>query len=84
MSYDTYRPDWDPFFSESWVPRTGTPRIDWGDRSADPKSDRVVKVSSPAEVKEEKKPAEFLLTPLREKIFSPDGADHVEVTKVGE
>jgi hypothetical protein len=47
MGYETYRPDWDPFFSESWVQNVENPRIDWGDRRADPTSNRRVNLSLP-------------------------------------
>lgn len=48
MSYDTYRPDWDPFFSESWTPKPLNPRPNWGDRSADPKASRRFNISDSA------------------------------------
>lgn len=51
MSYDTYRPDWDPFFSEVFLPKPPNQRIDWGDRSSDPKSDRKIRIGGVAEPK---------------------------------
>jgi hypothetical protein len=56
MSYDSYRPEWDPFFSESWVREVENPRIDWGDRSADPKSNRRINLSLPVIVPKDESP----------------------------
>lgn len=47
MSYENYRPEWDPFFSESWGPPPELPPLNWGDRSADPKSSRRFNLEIP-------------------------------------
>lgn len=47
MSYATYRPELDPFFEDYQTTPNENARPDWGDRSADPKSNRRFNLDVP-------------------------------------